>query len=108
MIDTQSLWTVIIALAAGTFFIRWSGLGLLGGRELPAWVLRHLRYTAVAVLPGLIAPFILWPEATGGTPDPARLSAAVVVFGLGIWTRNVALSVVGGFVTLYGVQWLAG
>lgn len=108
MIDPIQLWTVIFTLAAGTFFIRWSGLGLLGGRDLPPWVLRHLRYTAVAILPGLIAPFVLWPPATGGSPDAARLLAAMVVFTIGVWKRSVIVAVLAGFATLYGVQLLVG
>ena len=106
MIDTAQLWIVIPVLAAGTFFIRWSFIGMIGDRELPAWVLRHLRYTAVAVLPGLIAPFILWPPATGGIPDLSRILAAVVTLAVGVYAKSVIGAVLGGFVTLYGVQWL--
>lgn len=108
MPPSTEIWIIVGALAIGTLFFRWSGLGLLGGRELPDWVLRHLRYTAVAVLPGLIAPFVLWPPATGGSPDASRLAAALVVFCVAVGTRNVVLAVVGGFATLYGVQWLVG
>lgn len=46
------IWTIILVLGVGTYLIRFSFLGLLGGKDLPAWVHRHLRYTAVAVLPG--------------------------------------------------------
>ena len=53
-LDPIKVWTIITCLAAGTYFIRWSFLGLLGDRELPEWAHRHLRYTAVAILPGLI------------------------------------------------------
>ncbi|MEM7439986.1 MAG: AzlD domain-containing protein [Pseudomonadota bacterium] len=108
MTGSVQIWVIITALAVGTFFFRWSGLGLLGGRELPPWVLRHLRYTAVAILPGLIAPFVLWPPATGGVPDASRLAAAAVVFGLAVGTRNVVLAVISGFVALFAVQWAIG
>ena len=66
MIDKTTIWTVIVLLGIGTFLIRYSFLGLIGKRPMPPWVLRHLRYTAVAVLPGLVAPLVLWPAATGG------------------------------------------
>ena len=55
-----SIWTVIIFLGIGTFLIRFSFLGIIGGRRLPEWALRHLRYVPVAVLPGLIAPMVVW------------------------------------------------
>lgn len=108
MIDTGQLWIVIPALAVGTYLIRYSFFGLIGDADLPPWVMRHLRYTAVAVLPGLIAPFILWPAATGGAPDAARLAAAAVTLGVGVWRKSVLGAVLGGFGTLYAVQWLTG
>jgi len=75
---------------------------------LPEWVLRHLRYTAVAVLPGLVAPLVLWPAATGGAVDPARLSAALVTFAIGILTRNVVAAITCGGLTLFGMVWALG
>jgi branched-subunit amino acid transport protein len=108
ILDPSKIWPVIIGLAIGTFFIRYSFLGLLGDRELPTWFLRHLRYVGVAVLPGLIAPLILWPQATGGTPDLARILATIAAVTIGIWKKSVIGSVVLGFGTLYLVQYLAG
>lgn len=106
--DKTTLWIVIILLALGTYLIRFSFLGLIGGRELPNWVLRHLRYVAVAVLPGLVAPLVVWPQATGGVPDAPRLAAAAVAFVAGILMRSVVAAVVGGMGALYAVQYLAG
>jgi branched-subunit amino acid transport protein len=72
------IWLVILALGIGTYLIRLSFLGLVGSRQLPQWALRALRYTPVAVLPALVAPLIVWPTATRGELDPARLAAAAV------------------------------
>ncbi len=102
------IWTVILVLGVGTYLIRFSFLGLIGGKDLPEWVLRHLRYTAVAVLPGLIAPLVLWPAATGGDVDPARLSAALVTFGIGLLTSNVIAAILCGGTTLFGMIWVLG
>jgi len=104
--DKTTLWIVIVLLGVGTYLIRYSFLGLIGGRELPGWMLRHLRYVAVAVMPGLIAPLILWPAATGGDPDPARLGAAFVAFAIGIWTKSVVGTVITGMIVLYALQYL--
>ncbi len=100
MIDPTTLWTVIIGLGVGSFTLRFVFLGFVGNRPLPAWLLRHLRYTAVAVLPALIAPLVLWPSATGGSPDPTRLLAAAVTFGVGLVTRNVIAAMVAGALVL--------
>ncbi len=94
------IWLIVAALGIGTFLIRFSFLGLIGNRKLPPWVLRHLRYTPVAVLPGMVAPLALWPQATGGETDPARLLAALATFGVGLATRSVFAAVIGGAVTL--------
>ncbi|MBZ4021207.1 hypothetical protein CKO11_01850 [Rhodobacter sp. TJ_12] len=103
-----AIWLIILALGVGTFFLRYSFLGLIGDRPLPEWALRYLRYTAVAVLPGLVAPLVLWPDATGGQPDPARLAAAAATVGVGLATRNTLAAIIGGLATLYGVLWLLG
>ena len=108
MIDKVMLWTVIIGLGIGTYLIRFSFLGIIGGRELPQWVLRHLRYVAVAVMPGLIAPLVVWPPATGGEPDAARLGAALLAFAIGIGFNSVLGAVFGGMAGLYALQFLLG
>lgn len=100
------IWMAILALGAGTLFLRFSFLGVLGKKQMPDWVLRHLRYTPVAVLPGLIAPLVLWPAATGGQTDPARIMAAVVTLGIGMVTRSAVLAISGGAVTLYAAIYL--
>ncbi|MEM6728036.1 MAG: AzlD domain-containing protein [Pseudomonadota bacterium] len=102
------VWLVIVGLGLGSFGLRISFLGLIGDRNLPPWVLRHLRYTAVAMLPGLVAPAVIWPEATGGDLDPARLSAAVVTCVAGYLSRNVMIAVIAGAATLYAGLWLTG
>ena len=61
MTDT-SIWTVIVLLGIGTFLIRYSFLGILGGRDLSEWLLRHLRYVPAAVLPALVAPMVIPSE----------------------------------------------
>lgn len=108
MIDQVELWIVIVALGLGSFGLRFVFLGLIGDRALPEWVLRHLRYTAVAVLPALVAPLVVWPAATDGAPDPARMGAAVVALLIGVTTGRVLAAILGGFATLYGLLWLFG
>ncbi|MFC6639224.1 AzlD domain-containing protein [Sulfitobacter sp. JBTF-M27] len=106
MIDRTTLWIVIIGLGLGSFFLRFVFTGLVGNRPMPAWLLRHLRYTAVAVLPALVAPQVLWPAATGGEPDPARLAAAAAALSVGLITKNVLAAMLAGGVTLYGMLYL--
>lgn len=103
---TAEIWTIIIVMGVGTFLIRFSFLGLIGDRPMPSFVLRLLRYTPVAVLPGMVAPLVLLPAATDGQFDPVRLLAALATIFLGVWTRNVLWSILGGAVTFYAGTWL--
>jgi branched-subunit amino acid transport protein len=103
-----TIWLIILALGVGTFLIRFSFLGLIGNRQLPEWALRHLRYTAVAVMPGLVAPLVVWPQATGGSFDLPRVAAAAATLVTGLITKNVLASIAAGAVTLYSMLWLVG
>lgn len=94
------VWGVIAVLGAATYAIRLAFLGWIGNRSLPGWALRHLRYKGVAVLPGLVAPLVVWPGAAGGAVETARLPAAAVALGIGAWRRDVVLTVVAGAATL--------
>ena len=101
MITTVEIWVAIIVIGLGSFLLRFSFTGLVGGRNLPAWVLRHLRYTAVAMLPALVTPLVLWPAATGGAPDLPRIAAAVVTLAVGYAFKNVLAAIFSGAGTLY-------
>jgi branched-subunit amino acid transport protein len=97
--DTQ-IWAVIGALAVGTFALRLSFLGLLGRRELSPLAMRILRYTPVAVIPGLMAPLVLFPQATGGQTDPMRLFVAALTLVVGWRTGSVIWAIIAGLGSL--------
>ena len=100
MISSEDIWIVIALLGIGTFLIRFSFLGIIGDRPLPEWVLRILRFTPVAVLPGLVAPQVIWPNATAGQFDPLRFTVAVIVLLVGVRTRKIVPAILAGAVVL--------
>jgi branched-subunit amino acid transport protein len=104
----ENVWVVIVGLGVGSYFLRFVFLGLVGDRLMPAWLLRHLRYTAVAILPALVVPLAVWPKATGGEMDPARLAAAVMTVVVGYWTRSLLGGITAGIVTLFVLLRLLG
>ena len=104
----STVWAIILALGLGTYLIRWSFLGAMGNRPVPEWAQRLLRYTAVAVLPALVAPLVIWPPATQGQPDPVRLGSAAITLAVGLLTRNTLAAIIGGGVTLGLGHWLIG
>ena len=95
---------IIALMGIGTYLIRFSFLGLIGDRKLPEWALRHLRYTPVAVLPGLVAPLVLWPSETAGETDPARIAAALATLLVAWWRKSLLLGAIAGAVTLVLLQ----
>ena len=95
--DTQ-IWIMIAILGIGTYMIRFSFLGLVGNRKLPEWALRHLRYTPVAVLPGLVAPLVLAKDASGAM-DPALIAAAVATGTVGWWRKGMFPGIIAGVLT---------
>jgi branched-subunit amino acid transport protein len=97
------VWVTIALLGIGTFAIRFSFLAFAGARPLPDWALRLLRYVPASVLPALVAPMVVWPEATGGTPDVPRLAAALTALVVGAATRHVLAAIVIGLLVLYGL-----
>lgn len=102
------LWGVILGLGIGTFLLRFSFLGLIGNRPLPAWAARMLRYTPMAVIPGLVAPAVVWPQGGTEGADPVRLIAAAVTVAVGIGSRNTLWAIGAGATTLIAGMWLAG
>ncbi|TMV10266.1 AzlD domain-containing protein [Ruegeria sediminis] len=107
-VDPVTMWIIIVGLAIGSYLLRFVFIGFVGDRPMPPWLLRHLRYTAVAILPALIAPLVAWPTATGGEPDVPRMSAATVAVTVGLLTKNVIAGIFSGAATLYGLLYLLG
>lgn len=106
MIERTELWIVIVALAVGSYALKFTFIGLVGSRPMPDWLMRHLRYTAVSVLPALIAPLTVWPTATEGAPDLPRYCAALACFVAGYLSRNVLVAMLCGGAALYTLLYL--
>ncbi|KHQ52935.1 AzlD domain-containing protein [Mameliella alba] len=102
----KDLWIVIIGMGLGSFALRFVFLGLVGDRAMPDWLLRHLRYTAVAVMPALVAPLVIWPSATGGETDPLRLTAAAAALIVGYVTKSLYGAVGAGAAVMIAGAWL--
>lgn len=102
--SSGTIWLIIGCLGVLTYLTRFIFLGIVGDRPMPPWLLRHLRFTGVAVLPALVAPLVLWPAATGGTPDATRLIAVGVTLAVGIWRKDVIQAVVAGALTFAALQ----
>lgn len=106
--STLEIWVLIAVIGIGTFVLRFSFLGLTGDRPFPDWALRLLRYTPVAVLPGLVAPLVFAPVGPDGAADPARLVAAAVTIAVGVWSKSALWAIIAGAVVFYGLGAVIG
>lgn len=103
--DAAKIWALIALVGVGTYLIRFSFLGLIGDRELSPVVLRLLRYTPVAVLPGLVAPLVLAGDAPLGDLNKLVAAAATVLVG---WrTKSLLPAIAAGAVAYYGIGYLS-
>lgn len=98
------IWFIIAALGVATYVIRFSFLGLIGDRELPEWLLRHLRYTPVAILPALVTPLVVWPSTADGALSAPHLAGAIAAMGIGYWRKSPIWAVVAGMGTFLVVR----
>ena len=100
---TQSeIWLIIGIMAVGTFAIRFSFLGLIGAGAIHPLIERMLRFTPVAVLPGMVAPLVLWPARAGGEPTLWHFMAAAAALGVAYKTRKVVWGMLAGCAIFFG------
>ncbi len=94
------VWSVVLGLGLFTYLIRFSFLGLLGGRPPSAAMQRVLRYVPTAVIPAMVAPMVTLDRATGGWADAHVWLAAAACALVGAATRNLLAAILigmGGF-----------
>ena len=100
---TQSeIWLIISLMAIGTFAIRFSFLGLIGTRRIPSLIERMLRFTPVAVLPGMIAPLVLWPSDAINGVTMLHIATAIITFSTAYATKKVTWGIAIGIALFFG------
>lgn len=104
--DALSFWLVTLGLALGTYAFRTCFLVFIDNEKLPQWLLRHLNYTAVAILPALIAPMVVFPKDADVEASSIRAIAACFALFIGIWRGSVLLTIVMGMGCLYLLNYL--
>ncbi len=99
------VWLVFIIGGIGTYLTRASFFLLSPDLELPSWSRRALKYVAPAVFAAIVFPPVLGDDGLAGVARPdARLLAAVVAGLVAYRFRNIAVVLVVGMATLWGLQ----
>ena len=97
-----NIWLLFLALAVGTFALRFSFIYLFGKVDMPDWLRRALRFVPASVLAALVFPALTYPN---GALD-ISLNNVHLLAGLGgalvAWrTKNVLWTIVVGMVLFW-------
>ena len=103
--NSLSIWLLFLALAVGTFALRFSFIYLFGKVDMPDWLRRALRFVPASVLAALVFPALTYPN---GVLD-LSLGNVRLLAGLGgalaAWkTRNVLWTIAVGMVLFWVLQ----
>lgn len=100
-------WLLILAIGVATYAIRLSFVTIFGKREIPAFVLRVLRFVPMAVLSAIIWPQLFLVNNTLDISTASPRWLAGIIAGLIAWrTRNVLLTIGVGMAALWILQWV--
>jgi branched-subunit amino acid transport protein len=100
---------LIVGMAIVTFLIRYPVLALSGKFNLSESFLQILRYVPPAVLTAIVVPAVLMPEdQLLLSYTNARLVGAIAAVAIGLWQKNLLLTIVVGMVVFLGWQAIVG
>lgn len=99
------IWLLFIALALGTFLLRFSFIYLFGKVDMPDWLRRALRFVPASVLAALVFPALTYPNGAldlslGNIRLLAGLGGALVAWR----TKNVLWTIAVGMILFWVLQ----
>ena len=99
------IWLLFIALALGTFVLRFSFIYLFGKVDMPDWLRRALRFVPASVLAALVFPALTYPNGAldlslGNIRLLAGIGGALVAWR----TKNVLWTIAVGMVLFWILQ----
>ena len=100
-----NIWLLFLAIAFGTFSLRFSFIYLFGKVEMPEWLRRALRFVPASVLAALVFPALTYPNgALDLTLGNIRLLAGIGGALVAWRTKNVMWTIVVGMVLFWILQ----
>jgi branched-subunit amino acid transport protein len=103
----MTLWLMLLVIGAITYAIRLSCIGLLGQKEMPALLLKALRFVPITVLPAIILPELFLRNNTLALSLQNPRWIAGILAAIVAWrTRNVLLTIAVGMVVLWVLEFL--
>ena len=99
------LWMLFIALALGTFALRYSFIYLFGKVEVPDWLRDALKFVPASVLAALVLPALVYSEgALDISLNNIRLLAGIGGALVAWRIKNVLWTIIVGMVLLWILQ----
>ncbi|WNZ22453.1 AzlD domain-containing protein [Leptolyngbya sp. NK1-12] len=98
---------LITGMVIVTFLIRYPVLAMSGRLQLAPWFLQLLRFVPPTVLTAIVVPAVLMPNDQLWLDfTNARLIGAIAAVGIGVWRKNLLLTIVVGMLVFFIWQWL--
>lgn len=98
---------LIAGMMCVTFLIRYPMMAMSGRIKLPDWFLQLLRYVPPTVLTAIVVPAVLMPNQVLWLDHTnARLVGAVASIVVGVWRKNLLLTILVGMGVFFLWQWL--
>jgi branched-subunit amino acid transport protein len=100
---------LIAGMAIVTFLVRYPVLALSGKFRLSEEFLQILRYVPPVVLTAIVVPAVLMPDdQLWLSYTNARLVGAIAALAIGLWRKNLLLTIVVGMAAFLGWQAIVG
>lgn len=106
-------WLVVLALALGTFLIRYSFIGLFANREMPGWLSHGLKLIVPAIFAAIVASGVAISGGQfGGWALWPRYGASAIALAVALrFKGNILMTVISGMAGLHVLiavqKWLA-
>ena len=107
--DSTQSWLVVAGLAAGTFLIRYSFIGLFANRDMPLWLMGVLKLMVPAIFGAIVlSGVVMVGGQVAGLDQWPRYLAAAIAFAVAVKTRgNMSFTVIAGMAALHLLPYLA-
>jgi branched-subunit amino acid transport protein len=104
-VNSLTTWVVIIAIATGTFLLRFTMIALVSKVSLPEKLFDTLQYLPPAIFAALVIPAVYGPGPLHFVPEhPARLLAGLLAIVIAWKTRNMIATIVIGMLAMWVLQ----
>lgn len=102
-----NIWLMIALMAVVTFAIRYALYARANAVSLPTRLEQALKYSAPCVLTAIWVPAVLFPqgELALNLNNPYLVGAAIAVV-IGLWKKNILLTIVTSMLCFFAYKWL--